>query len=81
MTPSGHYHIGGNNNDVNDADDDADSDADDDDEKLILGKPINRSNVHPTGLYEELQFFLQIYLSSFRDHHDYLIIMIIVTIL
>ena len=55
VTPSGHYHIGGNNNDVNNADDDADSDADDDDEKMILGKPINRSNVHPTGLYEELQ--------------------------
>ena len=61
VTPSDNFHIGGNNNDVNDADDDTDDDANDDVDGLVdaddlfLGKPINRSNVHSTGLYEELQ--------------------------
>ena len=40
VTPSDHYHIGGTNNDVNDADDDADADYDADSADVVADDPI-----------------------------------------
>ena len=76
MTPSGHYHIGGNNNDVNDADDNADSVDDDDavgadDERLFWGNLSTGATSTPQVCMRNCRQLLQIYLSSFHDQYDY----------
>lgn len=44
-------------------------------EKMILWKPVNRSNGHPTRLYEELQRIVA------DQHLNYIIIIIIIMIM